>query len=85
MMTLVIDTDVDVTLDEAILKDGRAVGYISLGGYARHVGRSMAMGYVESALAAPDTRVEVEILGEMRAAEVQGAALYDPTGARMRA
>jgi len=85
LVTLVIDTDVDVTLDEAILKDGAAVGYISSGGYAHHVGRSMAMGYVESALAAPGTGLEVEILGEMRAAEVQGAALYDPTGARMRA
>ncbi len=85
LVTLVIDTDVDVTLDEAILKNGAAVGYISSGGYAHHVGRSMAMGYVEAAMAVPGTQLEVEILGEMRIAEVQGAALYDPSGARMRA
>jgi dimethylglycine dehydrogenase len=50
LVTLTIDTAIDVSLDEAILKDGNAVGYISSGGYAHHVGRSMAMGYVESCL-----------------------------------
>ena len=83
-MTLTIDTPIDVTLDEAILKDGKAVGYISSGGYAHHVGKSMAMGYVDIASAAPGTQLEVEILGEFHAAEVQGSPLYDPSGAKMR-
>ena len=73
-----------VTLDEAILKDGQAIGYISSGGYAHHVGKSMAMGYVETAYAEAGTVVDVEILGEMYPAEVQGAPLYDPSGAKMR-
>ena len=34
--------------DEAILKDGKAVGYVSSGGYAHRVQKSMAMGYVET-------------------------------------
>ena len=43
LVTMTIDADgVDVTLDEAILRDGEAVGYVSSGGYAHHVGRSMA-------------------------------------------
>ena len=44
LVTLTIDTPVDVTLDEAILEGGKAVGYISSGGYAHHVGKSMGMG-----------------------------------------
>ncbi|WP_370212678.1 FAD-dependent oxidoreductase [Roseovarius sp.] len=84
LVTLTIDTEIDVTLDEAVLKDGAAVGYITSGGYAHHVGRSMAMAYVATEHAAPGTALEVEILGEMHRAEVQGAPLYDPDGAKMR-
>ena len=84
LVTLVIDTPVDVTLDEAILKDGEAVGYISSGGFAHHAGKSMAMGYVAAAHAAPGTALDVEILGETYRAEVQGAPVYDPDGGRMR-
>lgn len=84
LVTLTIDTPIDVTLDEAILKDDEAVGYISSGGYAHHVGQSMAMGYVQTAYAETGTTLDVEILGERYHAEVQGAPLYDPDGARMR-
>jgi dimethylglycine dehydrogenase len=81
---LIIDTAIDVSLDEAKLKDGKAVGYISSGGYAHYVGKSVAMEYVESAYAATGTLLYVEILGEFITATVQGAPLHDPDGARMR-
>jgi len=85
LVALVIDVDgIDVSNDEAILQDGAAVGYVSSGGYAHHVQKSMAMGYLPSELALAGTQVEVEILGEMYPAEVQGAPLYDPAGERMR-
>ncbi len=84
LVTLTIDTAIDVTLDEAIMKDGEAIGYISSGGYAHHVGKSMAMGYVSTEYSAPGTRLEVEILGQYYSAEVQGAPLYDPDGTRLR-
>ncbi len=84
LVTLTIDSPIDVTLDEAIMKDGKAVGYVSSSGYAHHVGKSMAMGYVSTEYAEPGTWVEVEILGELYSAEVQGAPLYDPDGSRMR-
>ena len=84
LVTMTIDTPIDVTLDEAILKDGQAIGYISSGSYAHHVGKSMAMGYVATEHAAPGTTVDVEILGELYSAQVQGEPLYDPKGLRMR-
>ena len=86
LVTLVIDVDgIDVSGDEAILLNGDAVGYISSGGYAHHVKKSMAMGYVSTKHAAAGTKLEVEILGQMYVAEVQGAPLYDANGANMRA
>ncbi|MGC6411904.1 MAG: GcvT family protein [Candidatus Puniceispirillaceae bacterium] len=84
LVTLIIDTEIDVTLDEAVMVDGAAVGYITSGGYAHHVGKSMAMAYVASAHAEAGTKLQVEILGEMKEAVVQGAPVYDPDGSKMR-
>ena len=70
--------------DEAILKDGVAVGYVSSGSFAHHAGRPMAMGYVAAENAAAGTRLQIEILGEYYGAEVLGAPFYDANGASMR-
>lgn len=86
LVTLVIEgTQIDVVGDEAILDGDTAVGYVSSGGYAHHIGASVAMGYVQSAQAAAGTRLEVEILGERYAAQVQAGPLYDANGGLMRA
>lgn len=85
LVTLIIDVEgIDVSNDEAILKDGEAVGYVSSGGYAHHVKKSMAMGYVSTENSMAGTKLEVEILGETYSAEVQGAPVYDANGANMR-
>ena len=85
LVTLVIEgAEIDVCNDEAILHEGEAVGYVSSGGYAHHVGKSMALGYVPVALSQGGQTLEVEINGALYAAEVQGRPVYDPEGARMR-
>ena len=90
LVPLVIDAPmidgepIDVSNDEAILRDGAAVGYVSSGSYAHHVGQSMAMGYLPTEIATTDERFDVEILGEMFPARVQTTPLYDPNGGRMR-
>jgi len=86
LVTMTIDVDaIDVSNDEAILKDGEAVGYVSSGGFAHRVGRSMAMGYVSAPNAIPGTKLQIEILGQMYDAEVLGEPAYDASGANMRA
>lgn len=86
LVTLTIDVDgIDVSSDEAILKDGQAVGYVSSGGYAHRVGKSMAMGYVAAEHAVPGNALQVEILGQFYDATVLGGAIYDPNGGAMRA
>ncbi|MBI1416240.1 MAG: FAD-dependent oxidoreductase [Limimaricola sp.] len=84
LVTMIVETDLDVVGDEAILQGETCVGHVTSGGYAHHVGRSVAMGYVTPDRAAPGARLLVEIGGQMRPAEVTGAPLYDATGARMR-
>ena len=84
LVTLIVDSAIDVTLDEAVLKDGQAVGYITSGGYAHHVGKSMAMAYIAADHAQPGTELDVEILGEFYKVQIQGAPVYDPDGAKMR-
>ena len=85
LVTMTIETkDIDVVNDEAILKDGACVGYVSSGGFAHHVGASMAMGYVPSELATDGITLEVEINGTMHDARVTAFPLYDPNGGRMR-
>ena len=85
LVTLTIESEeIDVSNDEAILKNGESIGYISSGGYAHYVKKSVALGYVPTEHSKPGTKVQVEILGEMYNAEVQGTPLHDPDGARMR-
>lgn len=56
---------IDVSNDEATLRDGVAVAYGSSGGYAHRVGQSMEMGYVSKECATPGTQLAAEILSEM--------------------
>ena len=80
----VADADADVVGYESIMKDGAAVGYVTSGAYGHCVGRSLAAGYVPSALAREGARFEIDILGEMRTATVRLEPLYDPQGLRLR-
>ena len=60
------------------------MGYVSSGGYAHRVQKSMAMGYVQADHASAGTKLQVEILGEFYEATVLVGAIYDPNGAKMR-
>jgi dimethylglycine dehydrogenase len=85
LVTMAVEAEgIDVTNDEAVLKGGAAVGYVSSGGYGHRTGQSLAMGYVDAAHAAPGSELEVEILGEMYKARVLDGPSYDANGANMR-
>ena len=85
LVALVVETgEVDCNADEAIFHDGACVGHVTSGGYAHYVKKSVALGYVPTALASPDQKFEVEILGTLTPARLQAEALYDPKGERLR-
>ncbi|TIT90636.1 MAG: aminomethyl transferase family protein, partial [Mesorhizobium sp.] len=85
LVGLMIDVhDRDVVGDEALLKAGAAVGYISSGGYGHRARKSLALGYVPVELAGDGTVLDVEIDGQMFSAVVTIDPLYDPNGDLMR-
>ena len=75
--------DADAVGNEPVYASGRIVGITTSGAYGHRVGRSLAFAYLEAALAA--TGLEVEILGERRAAEPLTRPAYDPENRRLRA
>jgi dimethylglycine dehydrogenase len=80
----VADTDAEVVGFESIMKEGAAVGYVTSGAYGHCVGRSLAAGYVPTALAQEGARFEIDVFGETRTATVRLQPLYDPQGHRLR-
>ena len=85
LVTMVVDVDdADVVGDEPIWCDGEVVGWVTSGGYAHTVDRSVALGYVPTDLAHPSAPLQVEIIGDLRRATVQPAPLFDPDGLRMQ-
>ncbi len=85
LVTLVIeDAGIDVMGDEPVYQAGAPVGWVTSGGYAHHVQKSVALAYLIPAAAEPGAAFEVEILGDRRPARIAPAPLFDPTGERMR-
>jgi dimethylglycine dehydrogenase len=76
--------DADVIGYESIMQGGTAVGYVTSGAYGHTIGKSLAAGYVPTALAREGERLSIDVLGEMRSATVRLEPLYDPKGLRLR-
>ncbi|TIX61760.1 MAG: aminomethyl transferase family protein, partial [Mesorhizobium sp.] len=66
--------------------DWRVVGWVTSGGYAHYVQKSMAQGYVPAALAEDQSAglFEIEILGHRRPARINVEPPFDPSGEKMR-
>ena len=86
LVTLAVDSpEADAVGYEPIWLRDRIVGFITSGGYGHCVGKSLAMGYLHSAVAGDAAALSVSILGEQRACKILTQPAIDPTGARMRA
>jgi dimethylglycine dehydrogenase len=66
--------------------DWRVVGWVTSGGYAHYVQKSMAQGYVPAALANDESAglFEIEILGKRCPAHINIEPPFDPSGGKMR-
>ncbi len=76
----------DVLGDEPIWYQGKVVGWVTSGGYAHYVKKSLAQGYVPKELAGDLGKgaFEIEIIGDNRKATILTDAPFDPEGKRMR-
>jgi dimethylglycine dehydrogenase len=75
--------DADVLGDEPIFHQGKVVGWVTSGGFAHTLNKSMAQGYIPKELVGGDV-FEIELIGEMRKARINHEPLFDPAGERMR-
>ena len=84
LATLVVEAaDADAVADEPVWHDDRVIGFVTSGGYAHYVRKSVALALVPRDLG-QDAALAVEILGERRPARLAAAPLFDPRGERMR-
>ena len=85
LVCMTIDAeDADPWGYNGIYTDGRRIGMTSSGGFGHRTGKSIGLGYVPPEFASPGTRLDVEILGKMRGAEVVAMPIYDPRNEKMK-
>ncbi len=85
LITLVVHADdADAMGDEPIWHGDKVVGWVTSGGYGHTVGKSIALGYVENAVAGETAGFAVELMGKRQPAVRSAEALVDPKGVRMR-
>jgi dimethylglycine dehydrogenase len=68
--------DSDCAAGEAVYRNGRLVGAVTSGGYGHRTRTSLAFALIDADAATPGTKLEVLVLGTMRAAKVITAPLY---------
>jgi dimethylglycine dehydrogenase len=82
---LIIETeDIDVTNNEAVVKDEKSIGYITSGGFAHYVNKSVAYSYLDKEILKTNEKFQVEINGNFYNCSIIKEPLYDPRGTKMR-
>ncbi len=77
--------DADASGGEPIFTpDGTPVGRVTSGAYGYTVGKSLAIGYANPAVAQPGDEVHIFILGKPHRARILHAPPFDPEGLRLR-
>jgi 4-methylaminobutanoate oxidase (formaldehyde-forming) len=91
LMTFTVnDPAVMLSGRETILRDGKAVGYLTGGGWGYTVGKNIGLGYVRNPDGVDDDylsagRYELEVATVRVPAVLHMGPLYDPTNARVKA
>jgi dimethylglycine dehydrogenase len=78
------DAGADVTGFEPVWSGNRKVGFVTSGAYGHHVKQSLALAYLERAIAEAPVPVEVHVVGERRPARILAEPPYDPKGLKPR-
>ena len=85
LVLLSIDaSDADVTGYEPVLAGSARVGFVTSGAYGHHVRLSLALAYLDLAVAAASEPLTVVVVGQSRPAKILSEPPYDPGGGRLR-
>lgn len=84
LATLAVEADgADCWGAEPVLRKGKLVGYVTSGGYGWRIGKSLAVGWIDTAACKEGTELEVEILTRRRPSVVVRDPVFDPNNARL--
>jgi dimethylglycine dehydrogenase len=76
--------DADASAFDPVWHGERRVGFVTSGGYGHHLRRSLALAYVDRALAEPGTLLDAHVVGVRTPVEVIPDSPYDPQARRPR-
>ena len=82
---LIVETnDIDVTNNEAVMNGDQSIGYVTSGGFAHFVNKSVAFTFIDQNKIKSENKIQVEINGNLFNCSVIKEPLYDPSGQKMR-
>lgn len=84
LATITLERNPGLYGGEPVYHNGVLMGRLRSGGYGYTVGKSIGLVYLPLDIAKPGTPLEIEILGERFAAQVDADVLYDAKGAKIR-
>jgi dimethylglycine dehydrogenase len=85
LVLLAVDSpDADVTGFEPVHAGDSVVGFVTSGAYGHHVRQSLALAYVDTAIAARPEPLTVPVVGAPCPARILAEPPYDPRGLRLR-
>ena len=76
--------------NEAILRDGELIGYLTSGNYGHHLGAAIGLGYVkckmtgETAQQQLQSSYQIDVAGQLVDADVSFNPMYDPKARQVR-
>ncbi len=76
--------DADASMDDGVWAGERLVGVVTSGAFGHHVGRSLALAYVDAGVIEAAPELSVVVLGEARPCRILPEPPYDPAGSRLR-
>ena len=82
---LIVETnDIDVTNNEAVMNGKDSIGYVTSGGFAHFVNKSVAFTFIDQEKIKSENKIQVEINGDLFNCSIIKEPLYDPSGQKMR-
>ena len=82
---LIVETnDIDVTSNEAVMNGDQSIGYVTSGGFAHFVNKSVAFTFIDQNKIKSENKIQIEINGDLFNCSVIKEPLYDPSGQKMR-
>ncbi len=76
--------DAEASPHTAVKAAGKVAGYVTSAAFGHHVGKSLALAYVETAVLNAGSELTVDILCEPRPARALASPAYDPDGVKLR-